>query len=313
MAGHTKPKNRFGYSAINTETCERVLVTLLTTFGTMKSTLRLIGGLVPRYLTPEQPPVVPAHYGTSDVDVVLNLQVIAEGENYASLHDQLVERGFRKNTEQNSWRWEFPVPGEMPVLVEFLQGNNQDGKPGRSVPIDGEAVSALVIPFAEMAHDWYCEKEIQAVLFGENGVGDAGVTFETIRFADEVAFILLKAISFQNRNEPKDAADLIHVMRYAGEPEVVAEKFLVRMKSGEHPAAIEAGMTALQKCFAEGNGDVEGYMLTGPVRYGQFMHGDDPALENERLQEQRFAAGLVTEVLRIIREHIQPAEKTIPA
>lgn len=302
MAGHSKPKNRFGYSAINTEMCERVLVTLLTTFGTMKGTLRLIGGLVPRYLTPEQPPTVPAHYGTSDVDVVLNLQVIAEGENYASLHDQLIERGFRKNSAQNSWRWEFPIPDEAPVLVEFLQGNNGDRKPGRPVPIDGEEVSALVIPHAEMAHDWYCEKEISAVLFGENGVGEAGITFETIRFVDEVAFILLKAISFQNRNEPKDAADLIHVMRYAGKPEDIAEKFLIRMKSGEHQAAVEAGLNALQKYFAEGNNDVEGYMLTGPVRYGQFMHGDDPILENERLQEQRFATGLVTEVLRIIKE-----------
>ncbi len=39
MVIHTKPKDRSGYSAINTEMCERVLVTLLTTFGTMKGTL----------------------------------------------------------------------------------------------------------------------------------------------------------------------------------------------------------------------------------------------------------------------------------
>lgn len=302
MVVHTKPKTRFGYSAINTETCERVLVTLLTTFGTMKGTLRLVGGLVPRYLTPEQPPVVPAHYGTSDVDVVLNLQVIAEGENYASLHEQLVGRGFRKHEDNNSWRWEFPVQGEAPVLVEFLQGNNSDGRPGRSVPIDGEDVSALVIPFAEMAYDWYRESEIQAELFGEDGVSGAGIAIETIRYADEVAFILLKAISFKNRNEPKDAADLIHVMRYAGTPEQVAEKFLNRIAGGEHASAIAAGLDALQKSFAEGNGDTEGYRLTGPVRYAQFMHGDDPELEDERLRDQRFASGLVTEVLRIINE-----------
>ena len=129
-----------------------------------------------------------------------------------------------------------------------------------------------------------------------------GLFFQTIRFADEVAFILLKAISFQNRNEPKDAADLIHVMRYAGEPEYIAEKFLDRIKSGKHQKAIETGLQALQKCFAEGNNSVEGYLLTGPVRYGQFMHGNDASLENERLQEQRFAAALVTEVLRLINE-----------
>lgn len=245
---------------------------------------------------------MPEHYSTSDVDIVLNLQVIAEGENYASLHDQLVERGFRKNSDTNAWRWEFPIQNGSPVLVEFLQGNNAGRKPGREVPIDGEAVSALVIPYAEVSYEWYAEKEISAMLFGDKGQGDAGIVFETIRFADEVAFILLKAISFHNRNEPKDAADLIHVMRYAGEPEDIAEKFLDRIKSGKHRTAIETGLNALQKCFAEGNNNVEGYLLTGPVRYGQFMHGTDANLENERLQEQRFATALVTEVLHLIDE-----------
>lgn len=302
MAVDSKPKDRTGYSAINTEMCERVLVTLLTTFGTMKETLRLVGGLVPRYLTPEQPPDVPAHYGTSDVDVVLNLQVIAEGENYASLHDQLVERGFRKHSNKNSWRWEFPIPGGDTILVEFLQGSTDGASGGRHVKIDDEGVDALVIPYAEMAHDWYCEKEISAELFGEYGVGSAGITFETIRFADEVVFIILKAISFSNRNEPKDAADLIHVMRYAGGPEIIAEKFLQHMKSGLHQDAIKAGLHQLQRNFAEGNEGVEGYRLTGCIRYGQFMNGSDASLEHKRMQDQRYAAGLVTEVLRLIRE-----------
>ncbi len=75
-----------------------------------------------------------------------------------------------------------------------------------------------------------------------------------------------------------------------------------RIKSGKHRTAIETGLNALQKCFAEGNNNVEGYLLTGPVRYGQFMHGTDANLENERLQEQRFATALVTEVLRLIDE-----------
>ncbi|WP_411704890.1 hypothetical protein [Edaphovirga cremea] len=85
MAGTTKPQTAAGYSADHTQVCEQVLVTLLNAFGTLKDTLRLVGGLVPRYLTPEASPFVPAHFGTSDVDVVLNLEVIAEGEGYASL------------------------------------------------------------------------------------------------------------------------------------------------------------------------------------------------------------------------------------
>lgn len=70
MALAPKPKTAAGYSAEQTDTCEQVLVTLLGAFGTLKSTLRLVGGLVPRYLTPQSPPDVPPHFGTSDVDIV---------------------------------------------------------------------------------------------------------------------------------------------------------------------------------------------------------------------------------------------------
>lgn len=58
-----KPKTASGYDAGYTLSCERALVTLLRGFGTLKGSLRLVGGLVPRYLTPERPPDVPAHGG----------------------------------------------------------------------------------------------------------------------------------------------------------------------------------------------------------------------------------------------------------
>ncbi|WP_297355915.1 hypothetical protein [Paraburkholderia sp.] len=92
-----KPKSSDGYSADVTAAYESTLLTLLGAFGTLKDTLRLVGGLVPRYLTPEQPPDVPAHAGTADVDVVLNLQVLADGDEYASLADQLEARGFTRH------------------------------------------------------------------------------------------------------------------------------------------------------------------------------------------------------------------------
>ena len=56
----TKFKSAEGYDANLTHNCETVLVVLLQAFGSLKDTLRLVGGLVPRYLTPERPPEVPA-------------------------------------------------------------------------------------------------------------------------------------------------------------------------------------------------------------------------------------------------------------
>ncbi len=38
----------------------------------------LVGGLTPRYLVAARPPEVPAHAGTLDVDIVIDLQILAD-------------------------------------------------------------------------------------------------------------------------------------------------------------------------------------------------------------------------------------------
>lgn len=58
MAIGAKPTTAAGYYADVTAACERTLLTLLGAFGSRNTTLRLVGGLVPRYLTPESPPEV---------------------------------------------------------------------------------------------------------------------------------------------------------------------------------------------------------------------------------------------------------------
>lgn len=241
---------------------------------------------------------VPAHAGTSDVDVVLNLQVIAEGNGYAALAQQLADRGFERFVDDkgwgSGWRWKRRVSEHEYVLVEFLRGAD-DQEPGSKISIDGEGVSALSIEHAEITHKWFEERQITAEL-----LDGAGIAIENIRYADLVAFIILKALAFDSRGEPKDAGDLIHVMRYAGTPGYVASQFAAKFLSQEHREAMNAGLNALKRKFAEGNG-VEGYQLTGPVLYGQFVHGRGEETTDERIIDQRFATGLVTEVLRLIR------------
>ncbi|MBI3346529.1 MAG: hypothetical protein HY020_04890 [Burkholderiales bacterium] len=59
-----KHKSAEAYSKEKTLACETAFVLLLQAFGTLKPTVRRIGGLVPRYLAPEAPPDVPAHVGS---------------------------------------------------------------------------------------------------------------------------------------------------------------------------------------------------------------------------------------------------------
>lgn len=305
MGVEAKPRTADGYSAAHTDTCERVLVTLLSAFGTLKGTLRLVGGLVPRYLTPELHPDVPAHFGTSDVDLVLDLTVIASGNNYASLSDQLKQRGFSRWTNENgwdaAWRWQYRISDHEVVLVEFLRGATDEFPPKGIIPLDGEGVSALAVQHADIVHDWYESKEIQAEM-----LGDRGISIETVHFADAPAFIILKALALDSRVENKDAGDLIHVMRYAGSLDEVVHKFVQRAESGRHPDAIKACRKALKVRFCD-TLTAEGYQLVGSRSYAHFMLGTG-ADEDELTAAARYASGLVTEFLKRLEQALGPVE-----
>jgi len=293
-----KPATADGYDQERTLACERTLVTLVRGFGTLKHTLRLVGGLVPRYLTPARPPEVPDHAGTSDVDLVLNIQVLAEGEAYKTLAAQLKARGFSRVVNDKgivaSWRWQRKVDHEY-VVVEFLRDAGEELEGGDVATIDGEKISALAIKHAGIVHEWYEKKDITVDL-----LDDAGKATETVYYADAIAFIVLKALAFDDRAENKDAADLVHVMQYAADLPVLAETVQKRRAEGKYAEALDEALTALERRFCDGNG-VEGFERDGPVACGRFRHGPSADLQDLRILEQRNASALVAEFLRLVR------------
>lgn len=100
-----KPATLDGYSDHYTIDCERVLVTLLRGLGPWKDSVYLVGGLTPRYLVAARPPVVPAHAGTMDVDIVIDLQILSDTEAYHTLEDNLKKMGSsvpRMSPDENS-------------------------------------------------------------------------------------------------------------------------------------------------------------------------------------------------------------------
>jgi len=300
MATGLKARTADGYDQDVTSACERTLLTLLSAFGNLKETLRLVGGLVPRYLTPATPPDVPMHAGTSDVDIVLNLEVLAAGNEYASLAEQLNARGFTRWVEEGqaaSWRWRRRVSEHIEVVVELLRDAG-DEAPGRSINVDGERVSALTIKHARIVHDWYQEMEISAELLD----GD-GVSVDIVRFADVPAFVILKALALDQRQERKDAADLIHVVRYSGSIKEVAALFVERIRSEQHPEAVRDGLAALARRFGDDQHS-EGFEKVGAVAYARF-YGDEE--EDELVGRQRFAAGLIQSLLAEIDTQLTDA------
>lgn len=302
MAG-PKPKTAEGYSAPLTDACEMALVNLLRGFGTLKDSFRLIGGLVPRYLTPEcADPFVPPHAGTRDVDVVLNLQVLAEAGAYASLGQQMRQLGFERGIGENgrpvTWRWRRRVSGHEVVDIEFLKDPLDQPGSRRVQAIAGEDLAACNIDHCGIVQEWYLEREVTAPLF------TGGLATEPVRYADLVAFILLKALACDQRAEPKDVGDLIHVLRYAGPLAATAAQFAGRMAGGRHSQVFAKALAALRRRFGDGPG-VQGHERDGPAMYASFLHAaTDSGLDDERARARLFAAGLVGAFLEEVERRL---------
>lgn len=285
----TKFKSAEGYDANLTHNCETVLVVLLQAFGSLKDTLRLVGGLVPRYLTPERPPEVPAHVGTTDVDVVLNVSVLAAKGTYDKLRRQLKDSGFvpyePEQGKVSSWQWIYELNGQ-PMLIEFLQNTDDPGQSGKLSTVDGEGVSAVQFLHAGVAHEWFNESKITVDLPEGNGV----VT-EVVRFADIVAFMVLKTVAFHQRHEHKDVADLIHVMRYWGPIDDLAKLYAQRLTTGPYANVLEEVLQLLQAHFCDDE-EVEGWRKDGPSKFANF-HQAGRAGDDNFVREQREVSAMV--------------------
>ena len=292
-----KPATLDGYSDQYTVDCERVLVTLLRGLGPWKDSVYLVGGLAPRYLVPARPPVVPAHAGTLDVDIVIDLQLLADTEAYHTLEENLKRMGFeRAENEQKqklSWRWQTRTEhGALMVLELLADAPEIAGGKVQPLPTNG-TISALNIPHSSIVFDLYQVTEIQADLLGDNGVA-----VEKVRHANLVSFTCLKSFAFDQRFERKDAHDLIYCIEHAAEGiDAVAEAFR-RELHGKHGAVLREALEILRRRFAQDE-RIEGYRKDGPVSVAKFKLGesDDPEQREARALRQRQASDVIDRLL----------------
>jgi hypothetical protein len=289
-----KPATAAGYSREVTDACEQALVTVLQCMGTLKETVRLVGGLVPRYLTPEREPDVPAHAGTSDLDLVIDLAVIAAGEDYAPISVRLKERGFTKMKLEkggvSSWQWVARTQETIAVRVEFLCDASENEVQGLK-SLGAESISVLAMPHMSIAQTQYETKEIKASL-----LDGKGVAVERVHYANHLAFVVLKAIAFDQRGANKDVGDLIHVLMYGPELEEAARLFAEAYDQGSHRASLEKALDCLRRGFCS-HADTDGYLMKGSTAYGAFHQPDDA---DARVELQRQASALVSQYLERI-------------
>ncbi|MBP9784704.1 MAG: antitoxin [Giesbergeria sp.] len=292
-----KPATFDGYSDQYTSDCERVLVTLLRGLGPWKDSVYLVGGLTPRYLVKARPPVVPAHAGTMDVDIVIDLQILANTDAYHTLEENLKKMGFERaeNDRQQklSWRWQARTEHGALMVLEFL-ADAPEIAGGRVQPLPTSGtISAINIPHSSIVFDLYEVTEIEAELLG----GD-GIAVEKIKHANLISFSCLKAFAFDQRFERKDAHDLIYCLEHAaGGADAVARAFRQAL-DGKHSDVVKNALDLLRVRFAQ-VGETEGYRKDGPVAVAKFEfgEGDEPEQREARALRQREASDIIAQIL----------------
>ncbi len=292
-----KPVTFDGYSDQYTIDCERVLVTLLRGLGPWKESVFLVGGLTPRYLVAARPPEVPAHAGTLDVDIVVDLQILADTAGYRTLEENLRAMGFERSVNERgqrlSWRWQTRTENGAVMVVELLADAPEiAGGRVEQLPTKGN-LSALNIPHSSIVFDLHEVVEIRAEL-----LGGAGIAVEKVRHADLVSFTCLKAFAFDQRFERKDAHDLVYCIEHEqGGIDGAAKMFREALK-GRHGAVIRDGLSILRSRFA-GDDEVEGYRKDGPVAVACFEQGEgDEADQREaRVLRQRVVSSVIEQLV----------------
>lgn len=293
-----KPQFLINYSEDVTRDCERVLVTLFSGLGPWRDSVFLVGGLTPRYLVTARPPDVPAHAGTGDIDVVVDLAVLADIEAYRTLEENLKRMGFERAENEKgikvNWRWKAKTEHGVTVILEFLADDPKlKGGALQELPTEGN-VSAVNIPHASLVFDLHDRMEVTADLLGQKGRAT-----ESIPYANIVSFTSLKAFAFDHRREGKDAHDLVYCLEHGDGGLHGAIAKVREALAGKHGETVHAALAILLKRFCDPKPD-EGYLREGPVAAARFeIDGDDQDSEvrEQRALRQRAVNDVISQLL----------------
>lgn len=288
MADAPKPRHRSGYGLEEFQQVKAACLTVAVTLGAYLDDVVIVGGLVPSLLIDATDLVESqeAHPGTNDLDIGLALAVLDE-ERYTQISSRLRAEGFApdKNDAGNPTMQRWRLKG-LNVTIDFLMppapGQDGDLRIQRLEPDFG----ALVTPGLHIAFD----ERVPVELTGHTLEGERAT--RTVPVCGPAAFIVLKALAFGDRAEPKDAFDLVYVIRHTpGRAASIAER-LLRHASTDEPIVTRA-LSLLIRDFSSPD-------EIGPQRAAAFGLVD-PANQDEFDERAADAHGFVDDLLRSSR------------
>lgn len=240
------------YDPHRTALAEAAFLTVWAGLGRWHGDLVLIGGLVPKYLCGDltKPRSLPR---PATLDVDLGISLATDSGQYGSLRWELQGQGFKVSTTQPS-RLE-KVIGDITVPVDFLV----EHPPRTGGAAQVEDITASIIPGVDRALATAREVTVTGVdLHGaEQNL--------TARVCEVGPFLALKLRAFCDRQQPKDAFDILYtILHYDGGIEAAIGAFAEEVHLG-NPACTDA-LRTLREHFASETSP-------GPVKASHFVLG----------------------------------------
>jgi hypothetical protein len=275
-----KPRHRSGYTAEDTELVRSACLTVAVTLGAYLGDLVVVGGMVPALLidTARAAPSEELHPGTTDLDLGLSLAVLDE-KRYAEISERLRAEGFEpdKNNAGNTTVQRWHRGGlKVDFLIPPAPGLVGGGRIHNLEPDFG----AVVTPGLELAFT----ERVDVALDGTTLAGERAS--RVVPVCGPGAFVVLKTLAFADRGEPKDAFDLVYVLRHtSGGARTVAER--LKEHAAVNPEVVERVVELLIRDFATID-------HTGPRRAAEFEHLDAADRDNAAADAQGYVDDMLT-------------------
>ncbi len=250
--------------------------------------LCVVGGLVPNLLIDRQlgvdADVSDVHSGTNDLDIGLSVALLNDHQ-YAEISSRLRQEGFApdRNLQNNPTPQRWKMNG-LNLTIDFLLPTVPgDEEGGRIKNLQGD-FAVLIAPGLEVA---FAERE-EITLEGRTLKGE--LVERSIPVCGPASFVVLKALAFADRGEPKDAYDLVYVLRrWPNGTSNIADRFADL--APQHADITRKALDHLARDFLT----IESI---GPQRAGAFAGG----MGNELYVLAADAHGYVDDLVRACRD-----------
>jgi len=276
-----KPRHASQYRSGQAALVRRTCLYLATKLGDLMDEVVVVGGTVPSLLVDQArlPEGVPAHAGTIDLDIGLELGLLAGGR-YHALASRLRSAGFSpdKNERGRPTRQRWRAGDGTSATVDFLIPPTSTNRKAARIQNVEKDFAAVITPGLELAfRDRRLIRIKGMTTRGEKADCEIGV-------CGPGAYVVLKALAFAGRGENKDAYDLFYIVRNCGAGvDEVAASLRPLMPDKDAMRAVEV----LKKSFL----DIDG---TGPRRVAEFVsEGPDEALQADVVSHIRHLLELL--------------------